>query len=101
MINSSALSKMKPSAILINTARGPLVNQSDLAAALNEGIIAGAGIDVLDEEPPKDNPLLNGVKNLIMTPHSAWSTREARQRLIEDVAETIQSLEKGVPRNLL
>ena len=99
MINRDVFEKMKSSAILINTARGPLVDQAALADALNNDQIAGAGIDVLDEEPPGDNPLLAGVKNLIMTPHSAWSTREARQRLIDEVAENIKAFSQGAARN--
>ncbi len=99
MIDETALKKMKPNALLINTARGALVNQADLATALNEGQIGGAGIDVLDEEPPKDNPLLGEVKNLILSPHSAWSTREARQRLIDEVALNVEAFAKGEKRN--
>ena len=99
MINVKTLKMMKSNALLINTARGPLVNQGDLAMALNENWIAGAGIDVLDEEPPKNNPLLGDVKNLIISPHSAWSTREARQRLIDEVALNIQAFLEGQDRN--
>jgi len=101
MINGEVFKKMKSSAILINTARGPLVNQTALAKALNNDEIAGAGIDVLDEEPPGDNPLLGDVKNLIMTPHSAWSTREARQRLVDEVAENIKAFSEGRERNII
>jgi glycerate dehydrogenase len=101
MINSDILKKMKKSAILINTARGPLVDQKALADALDRGEIAGAGIDVLDKEPPRENPLLGDVKNLILTPHSAWSTKEARQRLINEVAENIKAYMKGKKRNIV
>ncbi|MHC4394211.1 MAG: D-2-hydroxyacid dehydrogenase [Planctomycetota bacterium] len=101
MINRAVLEKMKSSAVLINTARGPLVDQAALAEALNNDEIAGAGIDVLEEEPPRDNPLLGNVKNLIMTPHSAWSTREARQRLIDEVAENIKAFSQGRGRNIV
>ena len=101
MVGRDVFEKMKSSAILINTARGPLVDQAALAEALNNGWIAGAGIDVLDEEPPGDNPLLGDVKNLIMTPHSAWSTREARQRLIDEVAENIKAFLEGRGRNVI
>ncbi len=101
MINKGVLVKMKPSAFLINTARGPLVNQTDLADALNQGVIAGAGIDVLDEEPPKNgNPLLTA-KNCIITPHSAWSTVEARQRLLDEVVLNIKSFANGQSRNIV
>ena len=101
MINAEVLQRMKSSAILINTARGPLVNQYELANALNSGEIAGAGIDVLDQEPPTDNPLLGEVKNLILTPHSAWSTVEARQRLIDEVTENIKASLKNESRNIV
>ena len=99
MIDAAALKKMKPTALLINTARGPLVNQGELAMALNEGWIAGAGVDVLDEEPPKNNPLCDNVKNLILSPHSAWSTIEARQRLIDEVAWNIKAFLNAEERN--
>ncbi|MDX1477685.1 MAG: D-2-hydroxyacid dehydrogenase [Saprospiraceae bacterium] len=101
MINAEVLHQMKPSALLINTARGPLVDQRALAEALQQGIIAGAGIDVLDEEPPRDNPLFGDVPNLIITPHSAWTTIEARQQLINEVAENIKSATTGHPRHLI
>ncbi|MDX1406946.1 MAG: D-2-hydroxyacid dehydrogenase [Saprospiraceae bacterium] len=101
MINADVLRQMKPSALLINTARGPLVDQAALADALHDGVIAGAGIDVLDEEPPTGNPLLHDVPNLIITPHSAWTTIEARQRLIQEVAENIRCAFAGEPRNLI
>jgi len=101
MVNGEVFKKMKSSAILINTARGPLVDQAALAEALNRDEISGAGIDVLDDEPPGDNPLLGDVKNLIMTPHSAWSTREARQRLVDEVAENIKAFSEGRERNII
>ncbi|MCL1830658.1 MAG: D-glycerate dehydrogenase, partial [Oscillospiraceae bacterium] len=77
MIDKQFLSKMKPTAFLINTSRGPVVNQTDLYEALSENLIAGAGIDVFDEEPiAKDNPLLE-LDNIMLTPHVAYNTREA------------------------
>jgi glycerate dehydrogenase len=91
LINKDNLLKMKPSAFLVNTSRGPIVVDADLAEALNEGIIAGAGIDVLSVEPPsKDNPLFSA-KNCIITPHIAWATKEARERLLEIAVENIRN----------
>lgn len=90
IINSKTLSLMKPNAILINTARGQLVNESDLAKFLNEGKIYAAGLDVLAIEPPhKDNPLLSA-KNCYITPHNAWATLAARARLLSITTENIQ-----------
>jgi glycerate dehydrogenase len=92
----AALMKMKRTAILINTARGGIVNEQDLADALTEGLLAGAGVDTLSQEPPREgNPLLGQVKNLIITPHTAWTTREARQRLMDTVAEKIRLYRAG------
>ncbi len=102
MIDKDVLLQMKPNALLINTARGPLVNQADLADALRNRTIAGAGIDVLDEEPPENgNPLFEDVPNCIITPHSAWSTVEARQRLVDEVAANIQAAARGEERNIV
>lgn len=101
MINAETLKLMKPSAYLINTARGGLVVERDLAAALNEGRIAGAGLDVLSTEPPEaDNPLLSA-KNTFITPHIAWATREARQRLMAIAAANIRAFLDGQPQNLV
>lgn len=101
LIDANAISKMKKSAILINTARGGIVNEDALAKALNSGAIAGAGVDVLTVEPPREgNPLLTA-KNIIITPHSAWSTREARQRLVDETAENIRAFFEGHPRNVV
>ncbi len=101
LIDANAISKMKKSAILINTARGGIVNEEALADALNSGAIAGAGVDVLTVEPPREgNPLLTA-KNIIITPHSAWSTREARQRLVDETAENIRAFFKGRERNVV
>ena len=102
LINKKELGKMKNTALIINTSRGGIVNEADLAEALNSGVISGAGLDVLTEEPPKNgNPLLGDVKNLIVTPHVAWSSREARQRLIDITAENIKSFREGNPINLV
>jgi len=90
---------MKPTAFLLNTSRGPLVVDQDLAGALNEGVIAGAGLDVLSlEPPPESNPLLQA-RNCIVTPHIAWATREARQRLLEIAVENVKGFLAGTPQN--
>jgi glycerate dehydrogenase len=99
IINSESLSKMKDSAFLINTGRGPLIDEAALASALEEGKLAGAGLDVLSSEPPKpDNPLLKA-RNCIITPHVAWATREARMRLMELTVKNILAFESGSPVN--
>ncbi len=95
-VNAELLKLMKPSAVLINTARGLLINEKDLAEALNNGTIAGAGLDVLSVEPPVENPLLQAT-NCIITPHQAWITREARERIMDITATNIKSfIEKRV-----
>jgi len=101
LINATRLAQMKPGAFLINTARGPLIDEPALAAALNAGQIAGAGLDVLSvEPPPTDNPLLQA-KNCLITPHIAWATREARARLLAIAAENIRVWQAGSPRNVV
>lgn len=100
-INKSAIEKMKTSAILINSGRGPLIHENDLADALNKGRIAGAGLDVLSTEPPKaDNPLLSA-KNCYITPHIAWATTEARERLMEIAIQNLKSFIDGTPQNVV
>ena len=100
-INRDTLGKMKPSALLINTARGGLINETDLAYALNNRIIAGAGLDVLSTEPPEDdNPLLSA-ENCLITPHIAWATQEARKRLIDIVTGNIKGFIEGNPVNIV
>ncbi len=104
LIGVDTLSLMKTSAFLLNTGRGPLIDESALAYALRHGAIAGAGLDVLSSEPPAaDNPLLSPVirnsGRLIVTPHTAWATREARQRLVDGLAENLQSFLDGALRN--
>lgn len=90
-INRDVLSKMKNGVILLNTSRGPLINEDDLAQALKSGKVYAAGLDVLSIEPPKDgNPLL-GLSNCIVTPHIAWITRESRIRLIETAVSNLES----------
>lgn len=101
MINAAALSQMKKSAYLINTARGGLVDEEALARALNEGIIAGAGLDVMTDEPMKaDNPLLFA-KNCRITPHVAWAPLETRRRLFEIVLDNLKSFYEGTPKNVI
>ena len=100
-VNAGLLSVMKPSAFFINVARGGLVNEADLAAALNDGIIAGAGLDVVAHEPMlPDNPLL-GAPNCIFTPHIAWASLAARRRLMEIVAANVASFLAGAPMNVV
>jgi glycerate dehydrogenase len=92
---------MKSSAIIINTSRGKLVNNKDLAEALNAGVISGAGLDVLAVEPPEDtNPLLHA-KNCIITPHIAWATKEARSRLLDLAVDNIKAFAAGSSKNVV
>jgi glycerate dehydrogenase len=97
LIDAGFLRKMKPTAFLINTARGGLVHESDLADALREGVIAGAGLDVLCDEPPLPGNPLPGLKNCIVTGHMAWSGLEARRRLVTTTAANIRAFLAGCP----
>ena len=99
MFSSAEFAAMKNDAILINTARGAIVDTEALVSALRDGQIGGAGIDVLDQEPPApDYPLLNpDIPNLIVTPHNAWGTRESRQRLVDQLAENLGAWRDGQP----
>lgn len=100
MIGQAQLKLMKPGAILLNTARGGLVDEAALAAALQEGQIAAAGIDVLEQEPPDgQSPLFGKVPNLLLTPHIAWASRAARQGLLDQIAEIILDFRAGRIRN--
>jgi glycerate dehydrogenase len=100
-INKKRLEMMKPTAYLINTARGGLINEQELADALNQGIIAGAGLDVLNAEPPQSNNPLLIAQNCIITPHQAWGSVEARTTLIQIVAENIKMYLNGTPQNVV
>jgi glycerate dehydrogenase len=101
LVNARRLSLMKPTAVLINTSRGPLVDETALAAALDSGQIAGAGLDVLSAEPPPpDNPLLKA-KNCYITPHIAWATQAARRRLLEVAVGNVRAFLDGRPRNVV
>ena len=101
IINAKSLAMMKPGAFLINTSRGPLVVEQDLADALNSGRLAGAGVDVLSSEPPSpDNPLLRA-KNCIVTPHIAWASKEARTRLLNTAIANLRAFLEGHPINVV
>lgn len=101
IVNESLLKLMKPTAYLINTGRGPLINEIDLREVLEEGKIGGAALDVLSKEPPaKDHPLI-GLKNCIITPHVAWASVEARQRLMNGTVENVKAFLNGNPRNVV
>jgi len=101
LINSNTLSKMKRNAILINTSRGALVNEVDLHNALNNGNIGGAGLDVLNQEPPPSDHILLSSKNCIITPHNAWASKESRQRIMNILADNLKSYLEGNPTNLI
>ncbi len=101
LVNAARLALMKPSAFLINTSRGLLVNERDLADALNQGRIAGAGLDVLSVEPPQpDNPLLTA-RNCVITPHNSWATQSARKRLMQIAIENLRAFAVGRPQNVV
>lgn len=101
MINRKTLAKMKSTAYFVNTARGGVMNEQDLADALNNGVIAGAGIDVLTVEPMEENCPLRNAKNCTITPHIAWAPRQTRERLLETVSENLRKWTEGVPQNVV
>jgi glycerate dehydrogenase len=103
LITARELDCMRPGAILVNTARGGIVNEADLAAALREGRIGGAAFDVLGMEPPTDgNPLLDpALPNLLVTPHIAWASMPSRQKLVDELAANIRAYVQGAPRNVV
>ena len=101
LVNRDTIAKMKPGAVLINTGRGPLVNEADVAEALHSGRLGGYGADVMCQEPPSaDNPLL-AEPNAYITPHIAWATPEARQRLLDIAVNNIKSFIEGTPVNVV
>ncbi len=101
IINRENIAKMKPSAILINTSRGPLVDEAALAEALREGNIAAAGIDVLCQEPPRNGSPLIGCPNVYITPHIAWESTQARRRLVDIAVANLSSFAEGTPVNVV
>ena len=101
LMNSERLRLMKPSAFLINTARGPLIVEQDLADALNAGSLSGAALDVLPVEPPLNGSPLMQAKNCIVTPHIAWATKEARARLMGSAVENLRAFIAGKPQNVV
>ncbi len=101
LINETSIAKMKTGVVIINTARGPLVNDSHMRAALDSGKVACFAADVLSQEPPRDGSPLIGAKNCILTPHIAWAPRETRQRLFDICAENIRAWQSGHPQNVV
>ncbi len=101
MINKDSIAKMKDGVILINTSRGPLIVEQDLADALNSGKVGGAGLDVLSIEPAEDNNPLLRAKNCIITPHIAWAPKESRSRLMSIAVDNLEAFIKGSPVNIV
>ena len=101
MINKVAISKMKPSAVIVNTGRGPLINEADLCEALAAKRIAGAGLDVQEVEPPAEDSSLYTLDNVIITPHMGWKGLETRQRLVGIIRDNVQAFFKGEPINVV
>jgi glycerate dehydrogenase len=101
LVNAARLALMKPTAVLVNTGRGPLIVEADLAAARAAGRIAAALLDVLSvEPPPADHPLL-AVLNCLVTPHQAWGSRAARARLLDTAVDNLRAWQTGVPQNVV
>ncbi|MBR5715786.1 MAG: D-2-hydroxyacid dehydrogenase [Bacteroidales bacterium] len=101
LVNAERLALMKPSAILINTGRGPLIDEQALADALNNGKIYAAGVDVLTQEPPRAGSPLIGARNCYITPHVAWATKAARERLDKIAFENVRAFLNGAPQNVV
>lgn len=101
LVNENSLQWMKPSAILINTGRGALLDEQAVANALNAGRLYGCGVDVLEKEPPRDGSPLIGARNCYITPHIAWSTQQARRRLLDIAKSNVEAFMKGAPVNVV
>ena len=101
LVNAQRLRRMKPTAFLVNTSRGPVVDEPALAAALEQGQIAGAGLDVLEVEPPRDGNPLFQVETCVITPHISWATRGARARLLDTAVDNVVSFLGGSPTNVV
>ena len=101
MINKETIAKMKPSAVIVNTGRGPLINEADLCEALAAKRIAGAGLDVQEVEPPAEDSPLYTLDNVILTPHMGWKGLETRQRLVGIIRDNVQAFFKGEPINVV
>ena len=101
MINKETIAKMKPSAVIVNTGRGPLINEADLCEALATKRIAGAGLDVQEVEPPAEDSPLYTLDNVILTPHMGWKGLETRQRLVGIIRDNVQAFFKGEPINVV
>ena len=101
MINKDAIAKMKPNAVIVNTGRGPLINEADLCEALAAKCIAGAGLDVQEVEPPAEDSPLYTLDNVIITPHMGWKGLETRQRLVGIIRDNVQAFFKGEPINVV
>ena len=101
MINKETIAKMKPSAVIVNTGRGPLINEADLCEALLSKRIAGAGLDVQEVEPPAEDSPLYTLDNVIITPHMGWKGLETRQRLVGIIRDNVQAFFKGEPINVV
>ena len=101
MINKDTLSLMKPSAFIINTSRGALIDEDALIEALENGTIAGAGLDVQETEPPAENSPLYTMDNVLLTPHMGWKGLETRQRLVSILADNIKKFIEGNPINVV
>lgn len=101
MINKETIAKMKPNAVIVNTGRGPLINEADLCEALAAKRIAGAGLDVQEVEPPAEDSPLYTLDNVIITPHMGWKGLETRQRLVGIIRDNVQAFFKGEPINVV